>query len=322
MDRRSLAVVMPVYNEEDLLDELWRRLAAALDAVPDLDWHAIFVDDGSADRTPDLLETLCARDPRARLLRLSRNFGHQPAITAGLEHADADAVVVMDADLQDPPEVIPRLLEAWRGGAEVVLARRRRRQESGLRRRLGFALFHRFFRLLSDLPVTSNTGVFSLLDRRVAAELARLTERNRFLPGLRSWVGFRTAAVEFDREARAAGEPKQSFRRLARYAFDGVFSFSLKPLRLMTLIGVLVSALGFVTASYFIVKRIVGAETALTGFTTLVSLVLFLGGLQLIAIGVVGEYLGRVYDEVKSRPLYIVRSRHGFPGETPSPPQP
>ncbi len=313
---------MPVYNEEDLLDELWRRLTGALDAVPDLDWHAIFVDDGSADRTPALLEALCARDPRARLLRLSRNFGHQPAITAGLEHAAADAVVIMDADLQDPPEVIPRLLEAWRGGAEVVLARRRSRRESGLRRRLGFALFHRFFRLLSDFPVTSNTGVFSLLDRRVATEMARLSERNRFLPGLRSWVGFRTAAVEFDREARAAGEPKQSFRRLARYAFDGVFSFSLKPLRLMTVIGVLVSALGFVTASYFIVKRLVGAETALTGFTTLVSLVLFLGGLQLVAIGVVGEYLGRVYDEVKSRPLYIVRSRHGFPGEEPSPPRP
>ncbi|MCU0725468.1 MAG: glycosyltransferase family 2 protein [Planctomycetes bacterium] len=309
----TLSVVIPVLNEEAVLDELLRRLAGALDAVPGLAWRAVFVDDGSTDRTAEILLSRGEKDPRIGLLRLSRNFGHQPAISAGLAHADADAVVILDADLQDPPEVIPDLVTAWRNGADVVVARRRSRKERGLRR-LGFALFHRFFGLLSDFPVAANAGVFGLLDRAAAEELRRLTERNRFLPGLRSWVGFRQAVVQYDREERAEGAPKQTFRRLARYAMDGIFSFSYKPLRLLMGAGIVVSLIGFGTASFFIGKRLLGYEQAFTGFTTLVSLVLFLGGLQLIALGLLGGYLGRIYDEVKARPLYIVKSRHGLAG--------
>jgi dolichol-phosphate mannosyltransferase len=298
---------------------LLRRLAAVLDAVPGLAWRAVFVDDGSTDRTAEILLARRERDPRIGLLRLSRNFGHQPAISAGLAHTDADAVVILDADLQDPPEVIPDLVRAWRDGADVVVARRRSRKERGLRR-LGLGLFHRFFGLLSDFPVTANAGVFGLLDRAAAEELRRLTERNRFLPGLRSWVGFRQAEVLYDREERAEGPPKQTLRRLARYAMDGVFSFSYKPLRLLMGAGIVVSLIGFGTACYFIGKRLLGYEQAFTGFTTLVSLVLFLGGLQLIALGLLGSYLGRIFDEVKARPLYIVKSRHGLagPGDLPA----
>jgi dolichol-phosphate mannosyltransferase len=237
-------------------------------------------------------------------------------LSAGLDAATGDAVVLIDADLQDPPEVIPEMVESWRGGADVVLAERRSRRDTGLRR-AGFALFHRFFRFVTDFPIPADTGIFGLLDRRAADELRRLSERNRFLPGLRSWIGFRTATVEYDRAERAAGEPKQTLRRLVRYAMDGVLSFSYKPLRLMTWAGALVSLAGFSLACYFIAKRLLGIETADTGFTTLVTLILFMGGLQLLALGLVSEYIARIYDEVKNRPLYIVGATHGL-GEEPS----
>jgi glycosyltransferase involved in cell wall biosynthesis len=240
-------------------------------------------------------------------VELSRNFGFQSALSAGLAHArDADAVVTMDADLQDPPELIPELVSVWRSGAEVVRAVRRSRRETGLRR-MGFDLFHSVFGRLTDIPIESNTGTFGLLGKTAIEAFAQLPERNRFFPGLRAWIGFATADVVYDRQERAAGKPKQTFRRLVRYAVDGFFSFSYLPLRFLTYTGIFVSALGFVLGFYFIVKRLLGVETASTGFTTLVSLVTFLGGVQLIGIGVLGEYLGRVYDEVKQRPIYLVK---------------
>jgi dolichol-phosphate mannosyltransferase len=270
----------------------------------------VMVDDGSKDETVRLALDQHARDPRFQLVRLSRNFGHQAAITAGLAHVDADAVVIMDADLQDPPELIPQLVEAWRSGGQVILAQRRTRAERGLRR-LGFDAFHRFFRWLSDFPIPSQTGVFGLLDRAAHQELVKLTERNRFIPGLRAWIGFDQRTVYYDRQDRAAGEPKQTLRRLVKYAMDGVFSFSYKPLRLMTYGGVIVALLGFATALFFIVRRIFFDDPAVTGFTTLLTMMMVLGGVQLIAIGMLGEYLGRVYDEVKNRPMFIVKSFTG-----------
>ena len=313
MPRSKLAIVIPVYNEEAVLPELLRRLRLACDAVADLDWHVLFVNDGSRDGTLGLLMEEQTRDRHVKVVDLSRNFGHQPAISAGLALADADAVVVMDADLQDPPEVIPDLVAAWREGAQVVVAVRRSRQERGLRR-LGFDLFHRCFGWIADSPIDGQAGVFGLMDRQAVAELRRLTERNRFLPGLRAWLGFDQRRVYYDRQERAAGEPKQTFGRLVRYAADGIISFSFKPLRLMLLAGLLVSTVGFVLALVFIVKRLAGIETAETGFTTLVTLILFLGGIQLIAVGLLGEYLGRTYDEAKQRPIYIVRRCYGFDG--------
>lgn len=305
-----LDVVVPIYNEVETLPELLRRVTESCGALEDTAWRAIIVDDASTDDSARIVLEHQAGDPRFVLVRLSRNFGHQAAISAGLAHTDADAVVVMDGDLQDPPELIPKLVEAWEDGGEIVLGRRRSRTERGLRR-AGFELFHRLFGAVSDTPFAANTGVLGLLDRKAVDELNRLSERNRFLPGLRSWIGFEQRTVLYDREDRAAGRPKQTLRRLARYALDGVFSFSYKPLRFMTYSGTLISAIGFLMAIWFVGKRLLGFEVAQTGFTTLVTLVLFLGGVQLIAIGLLGEYLGRVYDEVKARPLYIVKSVHG-----------
>ena len=311
-DAARLAVVIPVFNEEDVLPELFRRLEATLGAVPVADWQVILVNDGSSDGSQHAILRQCAGNSRFASLELSRNFGHQAAIAAGLAHADTDAVVVMDGDLQDPPEVIPELVAAWRQGGEVILAMRRSRQETGLARRLGFSLFHGLFALIADTPMVMRTGVFGLLDRRVVGELNRLSERHRFLPGLRSWIGFRQRVVHYDRADRAGGRPKQTLVRLVQYALDAIISFSFKPLRLMTLTGIVISLVAFVLASVFVVKRLAGIEVAQTGFTTLVTLILFLGGIQLIAIGLLGEYLGRTYDEVKARPLYIVRERVGL----------
>lgn len=307
----KLAVVIPIYNEQENLPELRRRLTAALDSIPDAGWQVIYVNDGSRDESVPMILRQRQEDPRFTLVELSRNFGHQAAITAGMEHADADAVVVMDGDLQDPPEVIPDMVKSWREGGQVILAERRSRGEKGTRR-AGFDLFHQIFGWMSDFPIPSNTGVFGLMDRRALAELNKLPEKHRFLPGLRAWIGFDQRTVLYDRHDRSAGEPKQTFRRLLRYAMDAIFSFSYKPLRLMTAAGLMISGLGFLVAAYFIFKRLMGHEEAATGFTTLVSLVLFLGGIQLIAIGLLGEYLGRIYDEVKHRPHYIVRSTHGL----------
>lgn len=306
----TLAIVIPVFNEAESLPELLRRLVATCEALENVAWRAIFVDDGSSDATAELILRAIEQDTRISMVQLSRNFGQQAAISAGLAHADADAVILLDGDLQDPPELIPELVASWRAGGDVVRAVRRSRPESGWRR-VGFDLFHRGFAAVSDFQLASDSGTFSLLDRRAVQEFNLLPEKNRFIPGLRAWIGFDQRTVPYDRQARAAGEPKQTLRRLVRYALDAVFSFSYKPLRLMTGIGVCVSAIGFLLACVFIVKRLFGMEDAQTGFTTLVTLILFLGGIQLIAVGLLGEYLGRIYDEVKRRPLYIVKRTEG-----------
>ena len=305
--RPTVAIVIPVFNEESVLPELFARLEALLKGNADCGWRVVFVNDGSRDKTADMVRSQGLIDPRFELVELSRNFGFQSALAAGLAAArQADAAVTMDADLQDPPELIPELVAAWRSGAEVVRAVRRSRQETGVRR-AGFDLFHALFGKLTDIPIESNTGTFGLLGRPALEAFAHLPERHRFFPGLRAWIGFATADVEYDRQERAAGKPKQTFRRLVRYAVDGFFSFSYLPLRFLTYAGIFVSGLGFALGLFFIVKRLLGIETASTGFTTLVSLVTFLGGIQLIGIGVLGEYLGRVYDEVKQRPVYLVK---------------
>jgi glycosyltransferase involved in cell wall biosynthesis len=302
----AVSVVLPIFNEEEVLPELLARLTAVFNGHAGLRWEAVLVDDGSHDRSVALIRAHAAADPRFVLVELSRNFGFQAALAAGLTHATGDAVITMDADLQDPPECIPELVAKWREGAEVVRAVRTSRQETGPRR-LGMDLFHAVFSRVSDFPIEANTGTFGLMDRTAVEALKQLPERNRFFPGLRSWVGYQTAEIRYDRHERAAGQPQQTFRRLVRYATDGVFSFSYLPLRLLTYSGLTIAFAGFVAAIFYAVRRIVGVETAPTGYTTLVTIVLFLGGVQLIGIGVLGEYLGRIYDEVKHRPLFLVR---------------
>jgi glycosyltransferase involved in cell wall biosynthesis len=306
----AVTVVIPLYNEEQVLPELVRRLAAVFDAHPAVKWDVLLVNDGSRDRSAALVQELAARDPRFALLEFSRNFGFQAALAAGLGHATGDAIVTMDADLQDPPEVIPELVACWRGGAEVVRAVRRSREETGLRR-VGMDVFHGLFGRVADFPIEKNTGTFGLLDRVAVDAVNALPERNRFFPGLRTWVGFQTGEVLYDRKERAAGEPQQTFGKLMRYALDGVFSFSYLPLRVLTYAGIFIALAGFAAAIFYAARRILGIETAPTGYTTLITVVLFLGGVQLIGIGVLGEYLARVYDEVKQRPPYIVRRSRG-----------
>ncbi|NTV34195.1 MAG: glycosyltransferase family 2 protein [Deltaproteobacteria bacterium] len=307
----KLDIVIPIYNEEDNLGELQRRLRDVCSGIQGCDWQVLYVNDGSADRSLSIMLEQHRADPRFTVLDLSRNFGHQAAITAGLMQTSGEVVVFMDGDLQDPPEVIPDLLEAWRRGAQIVRAQRRSRKESGLRR-LGFDAFHALFKWVSDFPIPAQTGIFGLVGKQALNELKKLTEKNRFFPGLRSWVGFEQGIVYYDRQERAGGEPKQSFKRLIKYALDAIFSFSYKPLKMMTAMGIFISTIGFALACFFILRRLLGIEIAQTGFTTLVTLVLFLGGVQLIAIGLLGEYLARIYDEVKQRPLFIVRKEYGI----------
>lgn len=307
MSRRSVSIVMPIFNEEDLLAELLSRTTHVMDAIEStfgLSTEWVLVNDGSHDSTLEKLRDHTLQDSRVAVLDLSRNFGHQPAIQAGLEYAHGDAVVILDGDLQDPPELIPELVRVWLDGNKVVVAQRRSRAEGGLKGML-FKGFHAMLARVSDLKMETGSGVFGLLDRRVVGELLRLHERNRFFPGLRTWVGYKQATVLYDRDKRAGGEAKQTLGRLFRYAFDAIFSFSFKPLRAIWTLGFFISLLSIAYGVYLIVLRVLHINVV-SGFTTPTVSILLLGGVQLIAIGVLGEYLARIYDEVKQRPHYVI----------------
>lgn len=317
-----VSLVVPVYEEEALIPRLHEEIVRAMEGTRD-PWEVTYVDDGSRDRSLSLLRALAARDARVTVLELSRNWGHQPALTAGLALAKGDCVVLMDGDLQDPPSVIPDLIAAWKAGAEVVVAERRSRFESGLRRLL-FPLFYKVLGFLSDYPIPLNAGIFGLLDRRAVEAINGLTESNRYIPGLRAWIGFKTSFVLYDRAARAAGEPKQSFLRLLSYALDAIFSFSYKPLRLSLFSGLFVASLAIAFGGLLVVLRFLRLGLlgipVVDGYTSTIVAIMFLGGAQLVSIGILGEYLGRIYDEVKRRPLFIVREVHRGAGAEKSPP--
>lgn len=304
----KLSVVAPVYNESQGIRQFIDAVAEVMVRLGE-SWELVLINDGSSDSSLEVVLDLQATIPEIVLVDLSRNFGHQAAVTAAIDYATGDAVIVMDADMQDPPEVIPELVAAWQSGGEVVFARRTTRAETGLRR-LGFELFHKFFRYVIDFSIPPNVGVFSLLDRTAVNHLKELPERNRFLPGLYTWVGFRREFVDYSRKDRSSGEPKQSLRDLSEYALDAVLSFSYKPIRLLGALGLCTAAMAFIIAAFFTFKRLLGYEVAFTGFTTLVILISLLGGAILVGLSLVGEYVARIYDEVKSRPAYIVRDVH------------
>jgi dolichol-phosphate mannosyltransferase len=304
-----LTVVIPLYNEETNLPELLRRVRAALDGAG-IPYRLLFVNDGSRDGTLRLLKSLAAGDDRIRVLSFSRNFGHQISISAGIAHADGDAAVVMDGDLQDPPEVIPDMLLRWSEGYDVVYAVRKKRKE-GVLKRAGYSLFYRLLRTISSVEIPLDSGDFSLMDSRVVNLLRSFPERNRFLRGLRSWVGFRQTEWTYERMARHSGRPKYRTRHLLKLAMDGFFAFSTVPLQLATYLGFLAAGLGFLYLIYALASRFLYNNPA--GWTSLAAIVLFLGGTQLLILGILGEYLGRVYEEVKQRPLYILDERIGFP---------
>ena len=305
-----ISVVVPIFNEQENLPELRRRMVAALDSTGD-QWELVLVNDGSRDASPQMLRQMNADDLRIKVINLSRNFGHQPAVTAGIHHARGDCVILIDGDLQDPPEVIPEMVARWKEGYQVVLGERRSRAEGGTRG-IGFRLFYPIFRSISDLPSAPDAGIFGLMDRAVVNEFNKLPERNRFIPGLRSWLGFKQGSVLYDRQDRAAGKPKQTLRRLIKYAMDGMVSFSYKPLRAATYLGFLVSISAFGMAVFYFISFFALHKQAGLGFTTTIICVLFLGGVQLMTIGLLGEYIGRIYEEIKQRPLYVVAEKLGI----------
>ncbi|MFB3814290.1 MAG: glycosyltransferase family 2 protein [Terriglobales bacterium] len=307
----TLSVVVPIYNEEEVVDALHAALVDALDSTGE-SWEIVYVNDGSSDTSLERLLRIQSQDSRVAVLELSRNWGHQPALTAGLKHARGHAVVLMDGDFQDPPNVIPKFVQAWRGGAQVVVAQRRTRKEHGFRT-WAYPLFYRFLSFLSDYPIPLNAGIFGLLDRQVADAINALGENNRYLPGLRAWVGFRTAMVYYDRGDRSAGEPKQTFWRLFKYALDAIFGFSYKPLRLSLVLGLSTASVAFLYGLFLLITRLAGWQLMgplVYGYTSTMVTVLFMGGVQLTCIGLLGEYIGRIYDEVKHRPLFLVKQVH------------
>ena len=302
-DRQLLSVIVPLHNEESGLHLLVEQLTKVLDGL-DMDAEVILIDDGSEDRTAALAGEFAASDSRIKLVVLSRNFGHQAAISAGMDYASGDALVVMDGDLQDPPKEIPRFVAKWREGYDVVYSVRRSRKE-GPHKRAAYWVFYRLLRRVSMIEVPPDSGDFGLIDRRVVQLLRQMPERNRFLRGLRSWVGLRQVGVDVDRQVRSAGASKYTLAKLIGLAMDGFISFSYAPLQLATRTGFVVSGLGFLFGAWMIVLRL-GWGIEVPGWTSLMVVVVFLGGVQLITTGILGEYIGRIYDEVKRRPLYIV----------------
>ncbi|HWF55320.1 MAG TPA: glycosyltransferase family 2 protein [Solirubrobacteraceae bacterium] len=305
-----LSVVAPVYNEEALIDEFYARVCSALDGI---EFELVLVDDGSKDGSPAAMERLSANDPRVRVVFLSRNFGHQTALTAGLDHARGDAVVMLDADLQDPPELIPKMLDNWRAGCDVVYAVREQRDGESRFKLATARWFYSLFDRLAQVELQHNSGDFRLLDRAALDALLSMRERNRFLRGMTVWVGYTQAAVPYRRDPRHAGETKYTIGKMLRFSLDAISSFSDRPLQLATLLGFLISTLAFVAIPVVIILRVL--HSYLPGFSAITITVLLLGGIQLITIGIIGEYVGRIYDEVKGRPLYLVRARRNFTGE-------
>ena len=306
----TLSVVAPVFNEEAILHELYRRLTAVLDGAG-LDWELVLVNDGSRDRSLEIMRELHAADARVKVVNFARNFGHQVAITAGTDYAQGQAVVIIDADLQDPPEVILDLLAKWREGYEVVYAVRSERKGETWFKEFTAKAFYRIIYKITDINIPMDTGDFRLMDRKVVEALKTMREKHRFMRGMSVWVGFRQTGVEYVRAERFAGETKYPLKKMLKFALDGITSFSYFPLQLATYIGFIVAAISVVGIIVTIILRLTGSHAFYGQATTLVA-VLFLGGVQLISLGIIGEYLGRIYDEAKGRPLYIVHDALGF----------
>jgi len=301
----TLSVVVPVYNEEAVLPEFQRRLAAALDAVPGAA-EIIYVNDGSRDGSMALLAEFHRTDARVAVIDLSRNFGKEVAMTAGLDHAGGDAVVVIDADLQDPPETIPEMVRAWTEGYDVVVMRRRTRAQESWLKKATARTFYRAMGRMGTIDIPENVGDFRLLSARAVTALRRFPERSRFMKGLFAWIGFPCKEIEYDRDGRYAGKTKWNYWRLWNFALEGITSFSVVPLKIASYMGFLAALVAFARGAYFIAKTLIYGDPV-PGFPTLVVLVLFLGGLQLMALGIIGEYLARMFIEVKQRPLYLVQ---------------
>ncbi|KIL36840.1 glycosyltransferase [Cohnella kolymensis] len=313
-----LSVVVPMYNEEEVIEITYRRLTAVLETF-DETYEIVFVNDGSRDRTSAIVRRFCEQDSRVKLVEFSRNFGHQIAVTAGMDYAAGRAVVLIDADLQDPPELIIEMVARWREGFDVVYGRRVERRGESWFKKTTASLFYRFLRSMTSVNIPVDTGDFRLMDRKVCDALSEMRERSRFIRGMVSWAGFRQTSVEYVRDERAAGETKYPLRKMIRLSLDAVTSFSTKPLKLAGILGFLLSAAGFVYLIVVLFQHFF-TETTTQGWTSLIAISLLFHGITLSLLGVVGEYIGRIYEEAKRRPLYLVSDQLNFssrPGEAP-----
>ena len=302
------SIVIPVYNEQEVIHETYRRLTEVMRSTKEA-YELLFVNDGSRDRTAEIIKEYSEQDPAVVLLDFARNFGHQIAITAGMDYARGEAVVVIDADLQDPPELILEMIEKWKQGFDVVYAKRTKRKGETYFKKQTAAMFYRFLRAMTDIDIPLDTGDFRLLDRKVCNQMNSIQEKNRFVRGLVSWVGFKQTAVEYERDERLAGESKYPLKKMLKLSMDGITSFSYKPLKLASYAGVTLSGIGFIYLLVVLYLKLF-TDSTITGWSSLIVIQLFFSGIILIILGMIGEYIGRIYDETKNRPLYIVREKY------------
>jgi polyisoprenyl-phosphate glycosyltransferase len=320
MKKPIISVVVPVYNEEAVIHESYSRLKVVLEGLNE-PYELIFVNDGSRDATTAMIRRICNDDSTVRLIDFARNFGHQTAITAGMDYSTGDAIIVIDADLQDPPEVIPEMIAKWREGFDVVYGQRVQRKGETLFKRFTSAAFYRVLNKLTDVDIPVDTGDFRLIDRKVCDALKQVKERNRYIRGIISWLGFRQTGVEFIREKRFAGETKYPLKKMLRFAFDAITSFSYKPLKLATYAGVTVSLAGFAYLMVVLYQKLFTTSTV-TGWASMMAVNLFFNGVVLLMLGIIGEYIGRIYDEAKGRPLYVIREELNFANQDLRSPKP
>jgi len=310
MENKLLSIVVPVYNEQEVIDETFRRLSSVFKEFF-MRVEYIFVNDGSKDNTYFILKEIASKNPEVRVINFARNFGHQIAITAGMDYAKGDAIVIIDADLQDPPEVILEMVNKWKEGYDVVYGKRLQRDGETFFKKFTAKVFYRFLDSMTDVKLPVDVGDFRLIDRKVCDAMKCLPERSRYVRGLVSWVGFRQTSVDYHREKRFAGQTKYPLRKMLKLAGDGIFSFSYKPLKLATFIGMLVSAFSFIYLIVVLIQKFVKNDVV-SGWASSIAVTLFLNGVMLIVIGIMGEYVGRIYEEVKARPLYIIGELMGF----------
>lgn len=299
-----ISVVIPIFNEEENLPVLTERLLNVLSQYNK--FEIIYINDGSTDNSPNIIEELCDKNKSIKLVNFSRNFGHQAAISAGIDYAEGDAVIVMDGDLQDPPELLPEFIEKWKEGYDVVYAIRKHRRENILKR-TAYYIFYRLLNRISEINIPLDTGDFSIMDRKIIDHIKSLPEKNRFVRGIRSWIGFKHIGLEYSRQKRNLGEPKYTTGKLIKLALDGFYSFSRKPLKFALQIGAVITISSFMVIMIILYLKLI-SDMNISGSVIILIAVLLLGGIQLIMLGIMGEYIGRIYDEVKGRPSFIVKS--------------
>ena len=307
MKKKTISYIFPIYNESGNIQLLYKTIDSLLAKHSKYNYELLFVNDGSKDNSIELLQQLQRKDPRIVVIDFSRNFGHQIAVTAGLDHASGDAVIIMDSDMQDPPKVSFELVKKWEDGYDVVYAQRRSRKDTFFKK-FTANMFYRTLQKLADIDIPRNTGDFRLIDRKVVNEMARFGEHNRFLRGMVSYIGFKQIAVQFDRDERHAGETGYPLKKMLKFAADGIFSFSTYPLKLIQNLGLFVAGIAFIGIIYAIIMKIFFTSITLEGWTFIVISILFMGGIQLIMLGVLGSYIGRIYTETQARPLYMINA--------------